>query len=144
MGGSVHGGNRNTVAVRRDGELELLLFQEYGCHSSAGRQGLHQARSRGDQAQAVFETENAGHASRNILSDAVAHNRRRLDSPGPPQLRECVLEGKKRGLGVSRLVDRRSCRVVRIEDLQERLPEFGSKQFVATFEGAAEDRFGLV
>ena len=91
-----------------------------------GRQRLHEPRPLGDQPQAVFQREHAGHAGRGELADAVAHHRRRLDAPTAPQRGQRVLDGEHHRLRVARLVQQRTG--LRIQQRQQRAIELRPQQ----------------
>ena len=74
--------------------------------------------------QRVVEVEDAGHRRRDVLADGVPRHRARFDPPGPPELRQAVLDGEERGLRVGRVVHQLSdVGVVAVEHVQQRRRE---------------------
>ena len=65
----------------------------------AGPTTLHQPAAFRYQFQAIFQAENAGHASRDIFAEAVPEDRRRLHAPMAPGFCQCILDREQGRLG---------------------------------------------
>src|SRR5207247_2347075 len=76
------------------------LPRQHRRHPTAPGQPLHQSPARRHQSQGVLHRKHPRHARRHVLTHAVAHHRRRLDPPAPPQLRQRPLQRKQRRLRV--------------------------------------------
>ena len=90
---------RDARCIRKDSRHRSVLWKR-----------THEAGALGDEAQTIFETEDARDARRDIFTNAVTENSMRLDAPRTPGLREGILEGEERGLGVLGLMNVVRCR----------------------------------
>ena len=138
--GPVDGRNRDEASrIERCERLpHPLLARCDREHRPARRQRSHQLPACRDELQAVFQLEHAGHTRRHVLPDAVPHHGRGLDAPAPPQLAQRPLQGEERGLGESRLVQRRALRRLRVQHRQQRLRQQRPEDLVATIERLPE------
>ncbi len=141
--GSVHGGNGDRVLVRRNRRTHPPFVGEYGRHGSVARQRLHQPAAGRHQSKGRLQIEDAGHAGRHVLPDAVPEDGVRPDAPRRPQLGERELEGEQcrlRVLGIPQ-IDAASLPVpIGIQNLQQRPAQVRPAQGLAAVEGTTEHR----
>ena len=150
-GRPIHGGD----GKRRS----LALFGRVGCeklphtpfvalhrhHDSPLRQCAHQPSACGGQLQPILQAENSSHRGRCEFADAVAEQKIRFSSPGEPERRQRILQGKEGWLCIFGAVDGIVRRVRPVaEHLQQRCFHLASQQFGAAVEGLAEEGLGRV
>ncbi len=107
----------------------LLLRQRDGEHGPRG-ESLEESAALGDESQGVRKREHAGQAGGCVLADAVAEEGGGLDSPGPPLLRQGVLDDEESRLGEGGLRQprRRGVEVAGIARRPERLPKVETQE----------------
>ena len=93
----VHRGDRHVGSVGRQARRHLRLGHPHRGHRPL-RQGIHDPPAERDEARGVGQREDAGHAGRRVLAQAVADHGRGLDALGAPHGGQRVLDGEHRGL----------------------------------------------
>ena len=137
---AVEGGDRDGAVVARDQRARFIFAETHGEHGAfAARAAVHEARPQHDDPRAFFQAEHAGDASRGDLADAVPDDRRGLDAPRFPQLRQRDLHGENRRLRDLGAVHLRGL-LGASEFLEQRKARPRFHRGGAAFEGRAEDR----
>ena len=96
---AIDGGDRDGAVVARDQGTRFVFAQTHREHRAfpAGA-AVHETGPLPDDPRAFLQAEHAGNASRGDFSDTMADDRRGLNAPGFPQLRQRDLQGENRRL----------------------------------------------
>ena len=142
--GAVHGGERQPGAVARDD----LATRSSGAKTAtiappAGRACMSRPRVR-DQAEAVLQGEDPGHAGRHVLADAVAQRRATARRPRTARARPARTPARRAPAACTRSRRARRPPRLRVHHREQRLAAQGAERLVAPVERLPEDGLGLV
>jgi len=118
ISGAVECGDFQLAGIGCNGCGHLPGVGQNRQHPAGFRQCLNQLPAGDNQHEGVFETEHLCQACGHIFAHTVTHHRRRLDPPGLPHFRQCILQREQSRLSVCRIVDtelRRRCRKQQID-----------------------------
>ena len=121
---------RDARCIRKDSRHRSVLWER-----------AHEAGALGDEAETILEAEDARDARRDIFANAVTENSMRLDAPRTPGLREGILEGEERRLGVLGLMN---VVVVGEKNFEQGTIDDWVENFCAFIERGAEDGLRFV
>ena len=105
-GRAIHRGNRHLTrrSTGGNGSLNPRFRGIQGNHLPILRQGPHQATTRRNEFEPIFQAKNTRYTGRDKFTNTVPNQQIRLDPPRLPQLSQRILQHKKRWLGVSGVV----------------------------------------